>query len=136
MKNLGYKSVNPAELDEFTKVTLKMELLTLRIDWSTAATANQHLERFKLFKSQIGWFGYWFLNTVWMLFAKSKPNEFKVQNRLQAQSEHVKVFKRKYESYEWIPCNTFNQSVTRYNKKFKNSVKNLMVVSFRNQLQR
>jgi hypothetical protein len=33
-------------------------------------------------------------------------NSFKVQNRLQAKSEAVKVFMRKYESYEKIPVNT------------------------------
>jgi hypothetical protein len=35
-----------------------------------------------------------------MLFAKSMLNSFKVQNRLQAQSKQVKVYERKYESYE------------------------------------
>ncbi len=65
-----------------------------------------------------------------MLFAKSRLNSFKVQNGLQAQSENVKVFNRKYERHEKMPVNTVNQSVSHYNKKFKNTVISQVVLSF------
>ncbi len=54
-------------------------------------------------------------------------NSFKVQNRFQAQSEQVKVFKRKYESYEKMPINTINQSVSQYNKKVMNGFLTLVL---------
>jgi hypothetical protein len=40
--------------------------------------------------------------------AKSMLDSFKVQNKLQGQSGHVKVYKGKYESYEKMPVNTVN----------------------------
>ncbi len=44
-------------------------------------------------------------------------NSSKVQNRFKAQSEDVKVFKRKYKSYEKIPVIIINQPVSQNNKK-------------------
>ncbi len=49
-------------------------------------------------------------------------NSSKVQNRLQAQSEDVSIFRRKYESNEKMLVNAVNQSMSQYNKKNSKTV--------------
>ncbi len=75
----------------FITYMIRVQTKVLKNQYCGYGLYDQHLLRFYLFKSQTGWLGYWILTTIWMLFTKSMLNEFKVQNRFQDQSQHVKV---------------------------------------------